>query len=272
MVKKLHDVFLIKKCSFCCLTLVLGSAAWLPAAIVLSNNFDGNAGNDIGPAFNIVSNGREDNDTTDPATGLISFNDDGSAGNPTVGFSSSSSLDLSGAPGFILIWTVDNASVVDISHNGWFFGVQGTQGQQGSGNTLWNNVGLSVGVGLITTNNFIDRNSSNGGTNQTSLGITSPTNASLNSGFSITMALNSDDTWTVSSTGLSDNINTSGSLSNASYSDIASDLYVSTSFQTVSTVIHSAQYGSVTIETIPEPSSSVLLGVCSLAFVLFRRR
>lgn len=256
----------------------------LPAAVILSNNFNNNAGDDTGPGFVIVSNGTEDNSVSNASTGRISFEDTGT-GTPTVGFSSSSALDVSGAAGFTLTWAITSGNPLQlgsVNANGWFFGVQDGQGQEGVGGTLWNNVGNAIGINMrpggawgIST----DPGSTAANPTATDLfGGANPTGTSINDGFTLSLTLMNDNSWTATSTGLSTNFNASGASlpGTVTYSDVASSLYVSTTLQSTGTPfpITSVTYDSVTLDTIvvPEPSGTILLGVSGMMFALRRRR
>ena len=77
-------------------------------ATIISNNFDGNDGNDIGGTFGIVSNGIESSDTTDASTGLISF----TGNNATVGFSAATSFDAQAFSSLTVTWVIDSITKV----------------------------------------------------------------------------------------------------------------------------------------------------------------
>jgi hypothetical protein len=245
----------------------------------LSNDFDGNDGNDTGGAFQIVSNsGVVTSDTTNPATGLISFAE--VSGNAAVGFTSSAALDLSSESSFTATWVVASASPSDPNpdFNGWFIGVQAVAGAAGDGATLWNN-NTAFGV-CIRGSNFGDgldvvtADTVNGVQSVYSTDVADkPTGGSLTSGFTVSMTLNSDDTWTVVTSGLSTDINESGSVVSGLYSTLAGSLFASTSYQTGSPTVQSVQYDSVVITSVPEPETLALLGgLWALAFVALRRR
>ena len=269
------------------LALLGASVALAPpteAVTLLSNDFDPLT-TDTGPSFGIVSNNNEDNDTTDASTGLISFNDEGS-GTPAIGFSTTSPLDLSGAPGFTLTWEVASATVLDndgfggITANGWFFGVQSLQGLEDVGTTLWNNDPASIGITIFNSNSpgndavdLVSSVAGTGGTAESNIALLAdaPTLDSLNDGFSLTLTINSDDTWTASSTGLSTDFNASGDLGSVGYSDVASNLYAATVLQSTLTSFAVANYESVSLEAIPEPSA-VLLNLIAFAGMLLHRR
>ncbi len=228
---------------------------------LLDVSFDGDGGNDIGPAFGLVSNALEDNDTSNPLTGLISFNEL-QASTPTVGFSTIAPLDLSGEGGFTLTWTVAAGSVANssrITANGWFFGVQSLQGLNDTGTTLWNNDPSAIGIVIFNTKvssgrvpALVSATPADQGTS-IGLGAAVPTEASLNDGFTLSLTLNANDTWTASSSGLSEDFLGSGNLGTVSYADIAVRLFVTTTLQSsgAPVPITAVDYERVTLVTSP---------------------
>ena len=242
---KIHNFFLSV------FAVVVMAASPLTAQVLISNNFDGDDSNDLGGAFVIGSNDLEDQDMTDPANGLISFLDEGNS-NPNVGITSSTAADFSGFDGFTVEWVVaEGFSTGDIASNGWFFGVQTAPGIEGDGSTLWNNLPDAVGVTLFPFSNFARADFAesfalNGnGENFTRVDIVggAPTlNEVAEDGFTITLTLNSDDTWSVSSEGLdagSGELSGSGTLVSGNgtnpptplYATFANNLFASSFFQ-----------------------------------------
>ena len=234
---------------------VVMAANPLTAQVLISNNFDGDDSNDLGGAIVIGSNDLEDEDMTDPANGLISFLDEGTS-NPSVGITSSEGVDFSGFDGFTVEWEVAAGfSTADIISNGWFFGVQNSPGIQGDGETLWNNLPDAVGVTLFRSGNFtgvdfVESFALNGDNEnfvrvdvveepgETALTL----NEVAEDGFTITLTLNSDDTWSVSSEGLdagSGELSGSGTLVSGNgtdpptplYATFANNLFASSYFQ-----------------------------------------
>ena len=221
--------------------LILASSQ-LTADVVISNNFDGNDADDLGGVFVTGSNGLEDNDTTAPATGLLQFQDTGNS-NPAVGFSSSVAADLSTFDGFTVEWDVAAGfNLADVRSNGWFFGVQDAVAVSDTGSTLWNNDPDAIGVTLFRSGNlnsaeFAESFASNGtGENFASVGTTDV--AAAADGFTISLTLNSDNTWSVSSVGLdtgSGELSGSGTLVAAdTYASFADNLFASTFWDSVS--------------------------------------
>lgn len=111
--------------------LFTGSAT---AATVIDYSFDGNAGNDVGPAVQVVENGVDDSvaGSVDLNTGLISTGRRNASGNGVhthaIGINSSGTVDLSSFSGFTATFVLDSIvlsdfDVEDLLANGMFFGV-----------------------------------------------------------------------------------------------------------------------------------------------------
>lgn len=252
-----------------------GVCASANGTTLLDNNFDGNDGNDVGGTMSFLGNtAAVSPDAIDPSTGVINFNDGVGGAVPAKGFISTSDFDVSGAPGFTVTWSVSGADTLNtggIRANGWFFGVQSSNAN------LWNQAPDALGVTLFTSNYvwddtpglFASKTSVEAGT---SLGLPVLTQAELADGFELSLTLNSDDTWSVTSTGLTTDINASGNLgfTALTYADLASSLYVSTTLQSDG-VLQDVQYDQVTLQTVPEPTSLALLALGGL-FMPRRRR
>lgn len=255
-----------------------GVCASANGTTLLDNNFNGNNGDDVGGQFSVLSNGNALNDLSDPSTGVLDYDDDASNGAvPAYGFISDSAFDVSGAPGFTVTWSVSSAGPLNVGAiraNGWFFGVQSSNAG------LWNQAPDALGVTLFT-DNYVNADdpalfASSGSTETgSSLGIPIPTGAELADGFELSLTLNSDDTWSVTSTGLTTDINASGNLgfTALTYADLASTLYVSTTQQSElgDQVRQVVNYDQVTLQTVPEPTSLALLALGGL-FMSRRRR
>ena len=212
------------------------------AQIVISNNFDGDDTNDLGGAFVLSSNGLEDNDASVPATGLIQFQDV-DTNNPTVGFTSSTAVDLTSFDGFTVEWVVaSGVNTADIRSNGWFFGVQDGVGMQGVGDSLWNNVPDAIGVTLFRGGDFSQaefaESFASDGAGESFASVGTSDAAAAADGFTISLTLNSDNTWSVSSVGLdtgSGELSGSGTLVAAdTYASFADNLFASTFWDSVS--------------------------------------
>ena len=221
---------------------------------------------------------------TDPANGLISFLDEGNS-NPNVGITSSTAADFSGFDGFTVEWVVaEGFNTADIASNGWFFGVQNSPGVQGDGGTLWNNLPDAVGVTLFQFSNFTraefaESFALNGnGENFVRVDVVEEpdeTPLTLNEvaedGFTITLTLNSDDTWSVSSEGLdagAGELSGSGTLVSGApdmegdpptplYATFANNLFASSFFQVNSQREGASGEGGATPATVGSQNVSV---------------
>lgn len=256
------------------LTIAISWTATAHAVVLIDNNFA--AGPDIGPAFQQLYNG-QGTATADPATGAITTT---GVDNASIGLNTTATVDASTADGFVIEWVVssftgdsfNDPTGSRVTFNGWFFGVTTNTGNTDS--ALWNNTSDSVGIlmdGGSSFNDwsFVQRSGGNLSSNP-SLNGSQPTIASFNDGFTITLTVNNDNTWSATSTGLSNNINSSGSLAAGTYATIASSLVPNTTIQ-------GTQVGytldNVTLQTlpIPEPTSLTLLTAGGL-LILRRRR
>jgi hypothetical protein len=262
--------------------LVAGSAQ--AATILVDRTFDGVA-NDVGPAFQQISNGVGTGSAT-VGTGVVTLANV-TSGSPSTsrGFNTSTTVDVtsvSGATGFKIEWVVTGGTTLvthptptnggtgnGITANGLFFGVTNSTSATGTG--LFANTTEAIGVTIISPTHGNYSLYQTNGTDQdvTSLGI-SPTQASLEDGFTLALTVNNDNTYLVTSTGLSTNFNASGTLSatGTQYSEIASSLVANTSIQGDNV---SYTVSRVTVTAIPEPSSA-LLGSLGLLALLRRRR
>lgn len=261
---------------------LLASSAFLftvpaHAATLLFNDFG--AGADTGPAFQQLYNG-QGTASANAATGAITTT---GVDNASIGLNTSGTVDASAAPGFTIEWVVssftgdsfNNGSGSRVTFNGWFFGVTTNTNSGGTG--LWNNSAESVGILMDGGSSFTDWSfvqRTGGPTNgtassNTSLNGSQPTIASFNDGFTLSLTINADNTWSAFSTGLSNDISSSGSLTAGTYATISSSLVANTTIQ-------GTQVGytidSVTLSTIPEPATATLFSGLLLLALLRRRR
>lgn len=247
------------------------------SATLLDNDFG--AGADIGPAFQQLYNG-QGTASADPATGVITTT---AQDNASIGFNTSGTVDASAAPSFTIEWVVssftgdsfNDGSGSRVKFNGWFFGVTTNTNANGTG--LWNNSAEAVGIlmdggSVFTDWSFVQRTGAPANGTVSSfdpLNGSQPTVESFNDGFTVSLTVNDDDTWSASSTGLSNDINSSGSLAAGTYATIAGSLAANTTIQ-------GTQVGytvdSVTITAVPEPGSLALMGLGGLCLIKRRRR
>ncbi|MCH7227092.1 hypothetical protein [Haloferula sp. A504] len=231
----------------------------LPADnVLIDQTFDGLA-NDIGGlTFQKIDNGAGGAGSVDFSTGLITTTGvAANTPNSNVGINTSSPIDVGAlaptANGFKITFEVSatDVAVSDLYYNGLFFGVtSGSDANGTAGPSLWANnphgFGYVAGSGDggsiefgYGEDNFVRQDAEGGAANDGNsvnkvLGGTAPDDASFQDGFTITLSLFDDDTWTLTSTGLSTDLNGSGSLTTTGtgmfdYAAISSDLrpYVS---------------------------------------------
>jgi len=245
------------------------------AATLLFNDFGGGA--DTGPSFQQLYNG-QGVASADTSTGTVSTT---STNNASIGFNTSGTVDASADPGFTITWAVSSFSNTgDITFNGFFFGVTNDKGNGGA--NLWNNTAEAVGILLDGGSaqpdwSLVERTGDPADgilSASASLGVT-PNDFSVsdNDGFTVSMTINSDNTWSASSTGMLNNISASGTLGASSYATIAGSLVANTTIQGGNTSPGGLEYvvDSVSITTIPEPSSLLMLSMIGL-LALRRRR
>ncbi|MCH7228095.1 sulfatase-like hydrolase/transferase [Haloferula sp. A504] len=225
-------------------------------ADLIDNDFG--VGADTGPAFQQLYNG-QGTASADPTTGTITTT---GIDNAAIGLNTAGTVDASAASEFTIEWVVssftgdsfNDGSGSRVRFNGWFFGVTTNAGNAGP--ALWNNTGEAVGILLDGGNTYTDWSfvqRTGGSLNaNTSLNGSQPTVASFNDGFTLSLTINADDTWSASSTGLSNDISSSGSLAAGTYATIAGSLVANTTIQ-------GTQVGyvldRVTLETISSDTS-----------------
>ncbi|MEM7672987.1 MAG: hypothetical protein AAF212_06565 [Verrucomicrobiota bacterium] len=255
------------------------------AQTLIDYTFDGNTSNDIGPALQQVTNGVGSGGSSNLNTGVITTGTrPNGAGNSTYGFNSSSLVDVSTYAGFTATFVVDGISlagnVSDLENNGLFFGVVSGTGATGTGgDSLFNNdpdaFGYVAGADSFTDNTVYqvgDFSGSNEGTGFGSASSSTPDNASYVDGFTVSISIFDDNSWSITSSGLSTELSDSGSLDTElfSYSDISGGvgLYVSLQGEGGGMI----ELSSASLAAIPEPSVVALVsGLVGAGLVLVRR-
>lgn len=244
------------------------------AVTIISNDFG--VGADVGPAFQQISNGTGSG-SADTATGAVTASGHADAAR---GFNTSTALNVTSAnyASITAHWVVSGASIVDatnINSFGWFFGLATSNSTAGTG--LWSN-NNSVGILIYGDESLVRgqpwslaQRAATDVKSYIGLNGSQPTVASVNDGFTVTLTINSDDTWSALSSGLSTEINTSGSLTSGKFDAIAASLVANTSIQG-NPVGYTVDSVTVTgISAIPEPSAA-LLGGLGVLLLLRRRR
>lgn len=264
--------------------------ALLPAssfgAVVIDYRFDGGTTNNIGPAAQVVKNG-VDTVTAGFANLSTGFIKTGTgfttnANFHSIGINSSGTVDLSSFSGFTATFTVDSirlssGEVTDLLANGMFFGVVSGSNATGTGATsLWNSnpqaIGYVPGSGTYGDNQFA-MNTVSGSASVSTIALTTPAppNAEFLNGFTVTINVFDNNTWKISSTGLGNELNQSGTLaSGINYATFAQGVGLYSGLQ--GRQLSDLDMGRMTLTAIPEPSSLLLLGLIALILVLRRRR
>ena len=254
--------------------LIMGITVASAAPITLiDKTFDGNDGNDIGGAWQGA--GWAGISTGNPSTGEVTL----STGNNNMraNLNSAGTVDVSGASSFTITWDIASGATnfltdgdkTGVWHNGLFFGVTNeTAGK-------FEDADFAFGVNLVKgteSAGWAVVDSVSGSYSAYALSGTAPTQTSMEDGFTLSITLNDDDTYEVSSTGLSNTDTSTGSLSGskASYSDFASLMaYTSVGGGGVTYTVTRA---TLTAAAIPEPSTMILAGLGLAGLTLRRRR
>jgi arylsulfatase A len=205
------------------LLLVTAISVFGADTILVDYPFDG-SNNDIGSGVQIVDNGNASG-SANTSTGVIATG----AVFHALGFNSSNTVDLSTYGALTATFEVDSMTlsghIADLAANGLFFGlVSGTNATGTDGSSLWNNDPRSFGYVPGSRNwgsHVIVENTGSNSITSSSLTTTAPDNASLLDGFTVSVTIFADDTWEISSTGLSTDLSQSGTLPNLSYADFA---------------------------------------------------
>lgn len=252
--------------------------------VIISNDFG--AGADIGPGFQLLSNGVGGNGTFDPDSGIVTT---ASANNNTTGFNNVSLTTLDSLTTSIETeFVITSADVTGLDANGFFLGlVTGTNATDQTGAGLFNNDPAAIGILLQNGNGVPDNvlmiQDPDGGTPAlTGTALTTqgfPTAASLADGFTLNFTIFDDNTFTASSTGLSEDFNSSGTLDTSGtfpvFADfVAGGIGVNGSIQgdngTAAFTIDSVTVSS--FSAVPEPTSTGIICLGLFGLVTRRRR
>jgi hypothetical protein len=216
--------------------------------ILVDHTFDGIANDTGGLTFqqikNTLSNGESPVGSSNLTTGVITtgIGTGIQTTSSAVGFNTTNPFSVgTAAPtatGFAVTFHVagTTATVTNLQGNGLFFGVVTGSNANGTGGpSLWNNEPYAIGYVSASQaqptafgNHLLRQDAELAGNantaNNTSLG-TAPTLASYQDGFTLTLSLFADETWSLTSTGLSTEIDSTGSLASGTgmktYAEIA---------------------------------------------------
>lgn len=277
---------MVKTACRACAAATLGLAAWTgqarAAATLIANNFDGVA-NDIGPAFQSLSNGVGTGGSGDPATGTITTGT-GSV-NSARGLNNVSLVTIPiGTTSITANFVVSSApaAVSNLIANGLFFGmVSGSNATSNVTTGLYNNdprafgyIAGSTAWGDHGTGQDLDQNNNTIFTQLPAI----PTDASFADGFTVSITMNSNDTWSMVTTGLSTNATGTGGYAGALSTGaggfdfntfITGGVGLYTSLQNSG---QSLDLASVSLTAVPEPSTGTLAGLCVAGMLVIRRR
>lgn len=216
------------------------SASGDASTLLIDHTFDGVA-NDIGPDFQQVTNGIGAGGSSNLSTGVITTGNDDSS---TYGFNNVATVDVEAldpsAVGFVATYEVAavGVTVPDIVANGLFFGlVSGISATGTGGSDLWNNDPDAFGyvAGSATYGDNLMRQDGTMATSATDFPLytTIPDSASYLDGFTVSIRVFNDNTWWITSAGLSTELNQTGNLntSDFSYADVINDLGLFVSLQ-----------------------------------------
>ena len=219
----------------------------LYADIVIENNFDGVA-DDVGPAFQLLTNSPTAAHSFDATTGVVSvagaLQGNGQSSTNAAGFNNVSLAPLAADVESITATFVisDVEDVVATRSNGFFIGLAtGVGATDPSGAGLFNNTAASVGLrfnsgnlptGDLSVAQIITEGATGGATSLLDVSPL-PTVASIEDGFTFVITLNNDGTVDASTTGLSTEVAlTGGTLADPSFADFLTDgVGVTASFQ-----------------------------------------
>lgn len=254
------------------------------ATTLIDNNFDGVA-NDTGPAFQLIENEFSGSSGSfNSSDGTITVGDDDLS---AVGINNVSLVDVSTYTSFTATFDIASGSSDYTDRpgggdNGWFLGiVSGTNATATGGAGLFNKnpdplaLGYVVGSDNYGDHRIIQTDSSAGASNgdtvvDVSAG-TAPTTASVDDGFTMSLTVNDDGTYSMTSIGLSTEINATGSI-DGTYADLVSGgIGFYTTFQGDANEVFVVD--SATLTAVPEPSTFALLaGMVGFMWVTLRRR
>lgn len=251
------------------------------ATTLIDRTFDG-VSNDTGPAFQSFSNGTGTGGAGDPATGIITT---GNNVNSTRGLNNVSRVAVPvGTTSLTATFLVAAApaNVAALAANGLFFGiVSGAAATDTDADAIYVNSVSAFGyvAGSSTVGDHKVVQDLNSTTPTVVFDLPSvPTNASFADGFTVSVTMNSDNTWSITTTGLSTDATGTGGYAGSLNTVAGSggfdfDTFITGGVGLNSSLQSNAQTVDIdrmTLTAIPEPSAALLGGLGLLA--LLRRR
>ncbi len=224
----------------------------------------------VNAGFQLVSNSTRGTGTVGESGGLATIATSGTSFDNT-GIVSINGFDTSALTSFSATWVVDSQTTPGATLGTELLIQGGTSNGTGDGSGFRAGPIFNFSIGDDAKWNL----TANDGTNNAALvsGGNLGTAASVSDGYALTMNLNADG-WSVTSSGLSNNISQSGSWTlDVTFSDFQTDLYVAAMIQA------NNNNGSRTLNldsisvVVPEPGTYALLAGCfALSSVMLRRR
>jgi hypothetical protein len=247
------------------------------ATTLIDRTFDG-VNNETGPAFQQMNTGPTGG-SSNLSTGLITTGS--SSDNSNYGFNNVSTVSLVGYNSFTATFVIDSitlnptsTNVADLLGNGMFFGVVAGTGAT-SASTNFGATDFHIGYipGSVNRGSHVVSTKITGGlpnaTENEGIASTPPTNDSLINGFTVSLTFNSDDNWSISSTGLSTELSGTGSRTGL-WDSMSGGVGLFANLQ--GDAGGQLDISRMTLTAIPEPSSALLVGLGALGFLAHRRR
>lgn len=255
------------------------------ASTLIDKTFDGNNANDTGPAFQGFSNGTGTGGAGDPATGIIST---GNNVNSTRGLNIVSLVTVpAGTTSLTATFVVTSAptAVSGLAANGLFFGiVSGASAATTGSDAIYVNATRAFGYVAGSSNPAGDHavvQDLNATTPTVAFSLPSvPSNASFEDGFTVSVTISSNDTWSITTTGLSANADGTGGYAGSLNTVAASGGFDFATFiaggvglnSSLQSNTQSVSISQMTLTAIPEPSSGLMAGICAMGMLCVRRR
>lgn len=280
--EKMRSKALLAACA--ALTLAAGSAQ---AAILIDYTFD-NTANDTGAAAQVMKGGSGSVGTL--ATGIA-----GSTANSVGGFNNATLTSLTTPTAYTSftatfeINSINSITITSLLNSGLFFGV--VSGSASTGTTQFASYGRNtVANGQVGSFGYLAGSSragygdhsvffkkegtaDNGVDTLDPIASTAPTDGSLKDGFTVSMTVNNNDSWSITSTGLSTDLSDSGSIAGL-WAEFSDGVGLQAHFQGDNvTNPGTFDIARMTLTAVvPEPGSLAMLGLGGLCLIKRRRR